>query len=624
VATGNAFVEYNLSDLTADGVTYTSGVFTVAVDSNGATGAKMIGGINRLSSTTDAVAFTIGASPQQLAAVSFGAPYPYSERRGVAMSQDGMTAYVVASVPSGSEVLEMLPLPAIPPDGSPSPPTNAVATAGVGAAAISWNAPVYPGKSAITGYTVKSSDGATVSVNGTTFNALLAGLSPVSHTFTVTATNSNGTSAPSAASNSVTPLAGGTFHPVTPQRILDTRTGNGGYPIRRVGAGSTLSLQVTGRGGVPSTGVSAVVLNVTVTDTTGGGYVVAYPTGLTRPLASNINFTGGATVPNLVEVGTGLGGRVDLYVGGAAADLIADVEGWVGDSTNSYFAQGLYNAQGPVRVWDSRYISTANGNVHQPLGPGQTLTLQITGLNAIPSGAEAVVLNVTATGPTRAGYFTVYPADAARPLASNVNFAAGQTVPNRVIVGLSSDGKVTIFNGYGTVDVVVDISGWFNGSFGNNSGSALITGQPVRIFDSRNGVGKVPPGYLVYFHLTGDPISALVLNVTATNPTANGYLTVYQDNGSQGQTPPPLASDLNFRPGQTVANMTVVRVMDTMAFDIYNGAGYTDIVVDVDGVYGPVIAPLASTFTPAGTAEPRAPSSLPITQVPPALRAPHS
>jgi hypothetical protein len=135
----------------------------------------------------------------------------------------------------------------------------------------------------------------------------------------------------------------------------------------------------------------------------------------------------------------------------------------------------------------------------------------------------------------------------------------------------------------------------------------------------------VPPGYLVYFALTGNPISGLVLNVTATNPTANGYLTVYQDNGSQGQFPPPLASDLNFRPGQTVANMTVVRVLDTMAFDIYNGAGYTDIVVDVDGIYGAVVQPLSiSMFTPAGTAEPRAPASLPYAQVPATVRAPRT
>lgn len=103
---------------------------------------------------------------------------------------------------------------------------------------------------------------------------------------------------------------------------------------------------------------------------TGAGYVTAYPGGYALPLASNLNFSRGSTVPNLVEVGIGAFGRVDLFVGGASADLVADVEGWVGDSTNSYFASGLYQPSGPVRIYDTRYVSTATGDLHQPLGPG--------------------------------------------------------------------------------------------------------------------------------------------------------------------------------------------------------------------------------------------------------------
>ena len=55
---------------------------------------------------------------------------------------------------------------------------------------------------------------------------------------------------------------GGTFHPLTPQRILDTRTGLGA-PGARLGPGGTLSLQVAGAGGVPASGARAVVLNMT-------------------------------------------------------------------------------------------------------------------------------------------------------------------------------------------------------------------------------------------------------------------------------------------------------------------------------------------------------------------------
>src|SRR5207302_7636398 len=142
--------------------------------------------------------------------------------------------------------------------------------------------------------------------------AVITGLSSAPHTFTVTANNSWGASPQSTASNEISPLPGGTFHAVTPVRILDTRNGNGGFPIHRVAANTGINLSVLSKGGIPGTGVSAVVLNVTVTDTTATGFVTAFPTGSARPNASNLNFARGQSVPNLVEVGVGSQARVTL------------------------------------------------------------------------------------------------------------------------------------------------------------------------------------------------------------------------------------------------------------------------------------------------------------------------
>ena len=609
------FIEYKLSDLTTDGVSYPSDHFPVAVDSNSATGAKLGAGIARQLGTTDAMAYPIGDPTQPLVSVTFGVPSTSS--RGVALSQDGMTEYVAASVPSSFEVLEMIPLPALPANGSPASPTGVTAVAGVGASTVTWSPPTYHGTSAITGYTVRSSLGTSISVGASTFFTILAGLSPVPHTFTVTASNTSGPGLPSAPSNAVTPIGGGTFNPLTPARILDTRTGNGGFPIRKVAANTAISLQVTGRGGVPGTaGVGAVVINVAVANPTAAGYLVAYPTGAGKPLASNINFTRGATVPNLIAVGVGTGGKVTLFVGGASADVIADVEGWVGDSTDSYFQSGLYDPLWPYRVWDTRSVSTANGNLHEPLGPGQTLTLQIAGAGSPglvpPPGAAAVVLNITVTNPTQASYLTVFPSGTPRPLASNLNFTAGQTVPNRVIVGLSSDGKVSIYNGYGTVDVVVDGMGWFTNGVEVAGGSPFIAGVPSRLFDSRTCACKLGPGYVIDFQLQGpNPPIAMSLNVAATNPTAYGFLTVYPDDGQLGMGPVPLTSDLNFKPGQTVANMAVVALYTIQAFNIYNGWGWTDVVVDVDGIYGAATNPLSTGSPPLFSSTTREPQAAP-------------
>ena len=100
------------------------------------------------------------------------------------------------------------------------------------------------------------------------------------------------------------------FTPVTPTRLMDTRSGLG---VRKgpVGAGGVVSLPVTGVSGVPATGVTAVVLNVTATGPTAGSFVTVYPDGKARPAVSNLNFTAGETIPNLVVVPV-VDGKVDF------------------------------------------------------------------------------------------------------------------------------------------------------------------------------------------------------------------------------------------------------------------------------------------------------------------------
>lgn len=84
--------------------------------------------------------------------------------------------------------------------------------------------------------------------------------------------------------------AAGTFTSLPPSRVLDTRTGTGA-PKAKLAPHGTVTLRVTGTGGVPTTGVAAVVLNLTVTDPTAGGHITAHPAGTTPPTASNLNFT---------------------------------------------------------------------------------------------------------------------------------------------------------------------------------------------------------------------------------------------------------------------------------------------------------------------------------------------
>jgi len=122
--------------------------------------------------------------------------------------------------------------------------------------------------------------------------------------------------------------SGGVYAPLPPARVLDTRNGTGGFSTS-VGPGQTINVQVTGVGGVPSTGVGAVVLNLTVTQPTSGSYLTVYPAGATLPTSgSSINFSTGQTIANAVIAKVGAGGKVSIFNAAGNVHVVVDVNGW--------------------------------------------------------------------------------------------------------------------------------------------------------------------------------------------------------------------------------------------------------------------------------------------------------
>jgi hypothetical protein len=256
-----------------------------------------------------------------------------------------------------------------------------------------------------------------------------------------------------------------------PTRVLDTRNGIGA-PAARVGAGSTLELQVTGVAGVPLN-ADAVVLNMTAVNAQAPGFATVYPCGRSRPEASNLNYAAGQTIPNLVIAQPGAGGKVCIY-SFAAIDVLADVSG--------YFpaGSGFTALSNPTRVLDTR---NGIGAPAARVGAGSTLELQVTGVAGVPLNADAVVLNMTAVNARAPGFATVYPCGRSRPEASNLNYAAGQTIPNLVIAQPGAGGKVCIYS-FAAIDVLADVSGFFPAG----SGFTALS-NPTRVLDTRNGIG---------------------------------------------------------------------------------------------------------------------------------------
>jgi ATP phosphoribosyltransferase len=209
--------------------------------------------------------------------------------------------------------------------------------------------------------------------------------------------------------------------------------------------------------GVPE-GASAVAANVTVTDTTQPSYLTVYPGG-TMPTASNLNWAPGATVANLVIGSLSSQGSLTVFNQSGSADVVVDVVGY-------YTAAGgtgtEFNAlTSPTRICDTRAGQPTNQCSGKTLTPGSSLTIQVTGLAGVPQGALAVVVNITATDTTAPSYFTVYPGGSL-PLASSLNWAVGETVPNLVVAALSPTGAFTVYNNQGSADLVVDVLGWYS------------------------------------------------------------------------------------------------------------------------------------------------------------------
>jgi CSLREA domain-containing protein len=241
--------------------------------------------------------------------------------------------------------------------------------------------------------------------------------------------------------------------PLVPSRLLDTRTPAGGHQAP-LGPGQSLDLQVTGQGGVPASGVTGVVMNVTAVGPTEGGWVTAWPAGVAEPNAASVNFDPGETIGNLVKLKLGTGGKVTLANANGFVNLVADVVGWFGPTGDSRVAPVV-----PARILDTR---TPTGGHQAPLGPGAVFDMSVNGQGGVPpTGATAVVVNITAVGPTEGGWVTAWPTGATMPLASTINFAAGQTIGHLAVLKLGTGGKVSLFNANGFVNIVADVVGWY-------------------------------------------------------------------------------------------------------------------------------------------------------------------
>lgn len=265
-------------------------------------------------------------------------------------------------------------------------------------------------------------------------------------------------------------VSGGRFVALnSPVRALDSRATPG-----KPGNASFTTVDTRGLGIPPD--ASALVVNLTATETTRVGWFVAVPwSQTTTPTTSTLNVKGPwdmRAVAAIVPLSPGSNGRFKIY-SQWSSHLVLDVTGYFTSDSSPTSTDGLYVPRSPVRVLDTRWPGHPVGK----LWPNWVVEVPLSGQ---PSQGSAVLVNVTSDQTRSAGHFTVNAARIPIPNASNVNWThAMATVPNHVITRISNAG-FQIFTPHGG-HAVVDLQGYFTGTPLAATRSAYVNPPPPAV-----------------------------------------------------------------------------------------------------------------------------------------------
>lgn len=380
-------------------------------------------------------------------------------------------------------------------------------------------------------------------------------------------------------------LAGnaGQFTPVPSTRVFSSTASTG-----------TVSVQLTGVGGIPATGVAAVTFTLTAVNAAGTGAATVYRSDTTLPVTSNLNYDATHNVSNMVVSKVGADGKVKITVT-AAADLWVDVQGWY--STPAGAAGGVFTALDPTRIVDTR-AATQMGTCTpscSTMAANSTITVQVAGRGGVPAtGVGEVAVNVTTQNTTATGTLIVYPADTTQPGVPSVTHTGTGAGSGLTFVKLSPDGKIKITAAFASADVLVDVEGWV--STGAGPGDSYVPLDPARVLSTTAPVtGTCTPACARLAANTttsvqiagsgGVPTAggrSVMVNMTVVNPGGNGLIEAYSSDAAQ-----PTGLDLVYNTGQTTAIAAVVKLGADGRIKILNAFAATDLRIDVVGYYTP-------------------------------------
>ncbi|NYJ76219.1 hypothetical protein [Allobranchiibius huperziae] len=261
--------------------------------------------------------------------------------------------------------------------------------------------------------------------------------------------------------HAATPGAMGTYHPSTTARVADTQSGWGGR-TGYVSSKNSVTYTVTGRNGIPSTGVSAVVVQLTAFDQHGNGAFVAYAAGTSRPAAVSFAYGGRSTQVGKVTVPVSSTGRISVAGAGAyQAHLRIDVVGWYASSSSTAPAGGLY-LPSDLELTDDTRMSGARLQPGDQLEEDLEIGFGSDDPNFQAPTVVALDLNISALSPSGTGGLTAWSGTGRRPYVPSLEFGNHDSVSSSVIVPVTLVSSQS--EGGGTVATYKFVVGAFGGS----------------------------------------------------------------------------------------------------------------------------------------------------------------
>jgi hypothetical protein len=423
------------------------------------------------------------------------------------------------------------------------------------------------------------------------------------------------------------------YTPVTPCRLIDTRNTTAGQiaanSARSFNGWTTTNFASQGGDGVSNcnipanTDTAAIVINFTIVTPATSGYITAYPSDVTRPLAATLNFNAGDVKGNnaILKLNqTGSTNQLIIYTT-SATHLVADVVGYYARPTASLgvatSSDLVYTPVTPCRIIDTRNPSANTGmltanSTRSFLGWYSSYTVQggdNTDCNLpLSTNNAAIVVNFTVVSPNAAGYITAFPANAIKPLAATLNFGAGEVKGNNAFLKLNQTTGQVDFNVFSTADthLVADVVGYYAKPVtlpmvSLSSDLVYTPVTPCRILDTRSGAALIANAQRGFYgwsasnftsqggatNACGLPAStdnaAIAVNFTIVNPTTGGYITAFPANTASV----PLAATLNFNAGDVKGSNAILKLNQTgtgFHFGVYSTSS-AHLVADVVGYY---------------------------------------